>query len=299
MGQLDELIKALDGMELERGLPMRQLTTFRLGGPADAVLFVKTEAGLLKALLACREHALPYHIIGNGSNLIVRDGGLRGLVLVIGKHMAGFSQKGTQIIAGAGLSLTALARETVRLGLMGLEWACGIPGTLGGACAMNAGAYTGELKQSLKCVRILENYAIYERDVEPCDLGYRTSIYGAPDKIVLSAMLELSEDDGFAKKRQADYLCSRETKQPLAFASAGSVFKRPKGHYAGQLIEAAGLKGARCGGAMVSDLHAGFIINTGDATASDVLGLIERVRKAVLETSGVELELEVKVWGDG
>ncbi len=298
MGQLKGLLKELGGMEVAKGLPMSTLTTFRVGGPADAVLFAKSEAEILKALLACKTYDIPYYIMGNGSNLIVRDGGLRGLVIVIGKSMAGLSQNGTRLTAGAGIALTALAREAVRLGLMGLEWACGIPGTLGGACAMNAGAFCGEIKQLLKSVRIIEDFQIIERDVEPSDLGYRNSIYSAPLKIVLSATLELSKDDGLAKERQAEYLLCREKKQPLSYASAGSVFKRPKGHYAGQLIEEAGLKGASLGCAEVSQLHAGFIINTGSATASDVIGLIEHVQRAVLESSGVQLACEVKIWGE-
>ncbi len=286
------------GLPIERDVPMRSLTTFRLGGPADFVLRAQDEDQVLFACRAAKELNIPIYTIGNGSNLIVRDGGIRGLVIIIGERMAAIKKEGTVLTAGAGIPLTELAWEAVRLGLGGLEWACGIPGTLGGACAMNAGAYGGELKQVIKTVRYLEDGRILEKSVSDDEMGYRVSAYSAPGRIVLSATLTLVPDDGGAKTRQEDYLARRSEKQPLEYPSAGSVFKRPPGCFAGALIESAGLKGLRVGGAQVSVKHAGFIVNTGDATASDVLQLIDEVKARVWKAHGVELNCEPKIWGE-
>ncbi len=286
------------GLPIERDVPMRSLTTFRLGGPADFVLRAQDEDQVLFACRAAKELNIPIYTIGNGSNLIVRDGGIRGLVIIIGERMAAIKKEGTVLTAGAGIPLTELAWEAVRLGLGGLEWACGIPGTLGGACAMNAGAYGGELKQVIKTVRYLEDGRILEKSVSDDEMGYRVSAYSAPGRIVLSATLTLVPDDGGAKARQEDYLARRSEKQPLEYPSAGSVFKRPPGCFAGALIESAGLKGLRVGGAQVSVKHAGFIVNTGDATASDVLQLIDEVKARVWKAHGVELNCEPKIWGE-
>jgi UDP-N-acetylmuramate dehydrogenase len=295
---IDALCEQLSDLRIRRGVPMRTLTTFRLGGPADAVLFVRAEEDVLRAVNACAELGIAHHIIGNGSNLIVRDGGIRGLVVVIGQDMADIVREGDTVTAGAGIPVTELSRRTVGMGLMGLEWACGIPGTLGGACAMNAGAYGGELSHVLKCVRVLEGGRIVELIAKPEEFGYRVSPFMAPERVVLSATLSLTQDDGGAAERQEDYMRRRQAKQPLSYPSAGSVFKRPPGHFAGALIESAGLKGARIGGAQVSELHAGFIVNLGDATADDVLRLIDHIRARVREAHGVELECEPRIWGE-
>ena len=286
------------GLPIERDVPMRTLTTFRLGGPADFVLRAQEEDQVLFAYRAAQELHMPVYAIGNGSNLIVRDGGIRGLVIVIGDRMASVKREGTLLTAGAGIPMTDLAWEAVRLGLGGLEWACGIPGTLGGACAMNAGAYGGEIKQVLKSLRYLEDGCILEKGLSEDEMGYRTSVYCAPGRIVLSATLSLVPDDGGAKARQEDYLSRRREKQPLEYPSAGSVFKRPPGCFAGALIESAGLKGLRVGGAEVSVKHAGFIVNTGNATANDVLQLIDQVMARVYTAHGVELNCEPKIWGE-
>lgn len=298
MHPIDALCEQLSDLNIRRGVPMRTLTTFRLGGPADAVLFARAEEDIPRAVNACTAQGIAYHIIGNGSNLIVRDGGIRGLVVVIGTDMAGFVRAGDTVTAGAGISITELSRRTVGLGLMGLEWACGIPGTLGGACAMNAGAYGGEMSHVLKCVRVLEGGRIAQRTAKPEEFSYRQSPYMAPECVVISATLSLTPDDGGAAARLSDYMRRRQAKQPLTYPSAGSVFKRPPGHFAGALIESAGLKGARIGGAQVSDLHAGFIVNMGGATADDVLRLIDHVRSRVREVHGVELECEPRIWGE-
>ncbi len=287
-----------DGLPVERNVPMRTLTTFRLGGPADFVLHAQSEEEVRLGVEAAHTLGIQVYAIGNGSNLIVKDGGIRGLVIVIGERMAKVTREGTLLIAEAGIPMTDLAWEAVRHGLMGLEWACGIPGTLGGACAMNAGAYGGELKQVIQSVRYLEDGRILEKEVLGDEMGYRTSAYCAPGRVVLGATLRLTEDDGGAGARQEDYLRRRREKQPLEFPSAGSVFKRPPGCFAGALIESAGLKGLRVGGATVSPKHAGFIVNTGNATAHDVLELIEQVKERVKNAHGIELHCEPKIWGE-
>ena len=295
---MSELFEELSHLDIRRDMPMRLFTTFRLGGPADLAVFARNEDEVRLAINAALYHNEPYLVVGNGSNLIVRDGGIRGLVIVIGPAMAEIRQEGTLLTAGAGVSLTALSKEAARRGLMGMDWACGIPGTLGGACAMNAGAYNGEMKQVLRCIRYLEAGVVKEASVREEEFGYRQSPYCAPERIVLSATLALMPDDGGAQARQEEYLCRRKAKQPLEYPSAGSVFKRPPGHFAGALIERAGLKGLAVGDAQISEKHAGFIINRGNATASDVLRLIALVKQRVYETAGVELECEPKIVGE-
>lgn len=295
---MNKLFNELSHLDIRRGVPMRELTTFRLGGPAELALFAHSEEEVCLAAEASRRHNEPYLVIGNGSNLIVRDGGVRGLIIVVGPAMGEIRQEGTLLTAGAGIGLTALAKEAARRSLMGMDWACGIPGTLGGACAMNAGAYGGEMKQILYAIRYLEDGEIREARVHADEFGYRTSPYCAPGRIVLSATLALAPDDGGAAARQEDFLARRACKQPLEYPSAGSVFKRPPGHFAGALIESAGLKGLRVGGAQVSEKHAGFIVNRGDATADEVLRLIELVKERVRAASGVELECEPKIVGE-
>lgn len=296
MGEYEAILKRLDGLILARGTMMRDLTTFRIGGPADYVLHTQQAADVVRGIEACVALGVPYRVIGNGSNLLVRDEGVRGMVIVTAGGLSALSREGNAITCGAGLSLTALSREALQMGLAGLEWACGIPGTVGGACAMNAGAYGGDMKQLVTHVCALEDGAIRTYAVQDGDFGYRKSAFCAPERVVLDITLALTEDDGSATARQAEYTARRREKQPLSAYSAGSTFKRPEGHFAGALIESAGLKGARIGGAQVSTLHAGFIINTGNATADDVLRLIDHVRACVLQAHGVTLECEVKIW---
>ncbi len=294
---LKQLCGALEGMRLECDVPMCSLTSFRIGGPADLVLYPKTETDVLQALNACSRFDVPCFVIGSGSNLLVSDAGVRGLVVCISGTLDQIEQQGTLLRVGAGRSLTSLAREALSRGLMGLEWACGIPGSVGGACAMNAGAYGGEIKQILRSVRALHGGTVETFPVAENDLGYRTSRFCAPEYVVLSAEFALLPDDGKAAERQRQYTEQRRQKQPLSLPSAGSTFKRPAGHFAGALIEQAGLKGFKIGGAMVSDLHAGFIVNTGGATADDVKRLIEHVQREVYRHSGVQLECEIKMVG--
>ncbi len=294
---LEQLCDVLKDMRLEYNVPMCSLTSFRIGGPADLVLYPKSEADILLAMDACSRFDVPCSVIGSGTNLLVSDTGIRGLVICISGTLDQIEQQGTRLHVGAGRSLTSLAREALARGFMGLEWACGIPGSVGGACAMNAGAYGGEIKQILRSVRALHGGTIETFPVEEHDLGYRTSKFCAPEYIVLSAEFALLPDDGNGAERQRQYTEQRRQKQPLSTPSAGSTFKRPPGHFAGALIEQAGLKGFRIGGAMVSDLHAGFIVNTGGASADDVKRLIEHVQREVYKRSGVQLECEIKMMG--
>ncbi len=293
--ELNTLLSELNAVE---NAPMAQYTSFRTGGSASILVepdSAEHTAELLRLIKAAR---VEYCIIGNGSNLLVSDSGLDLIVVRIGERLSRVERQGDEIIADAGASLSAVAKQSVQWGLMGLEWAAGIPGTVGGAVAMNAGAYGGETANVLKSVSYIENGAIIEEDATKDNFGYRLSPYSAPERIVMRARFALENDDGGAYERMLDYSKRRREKQPVNYPSAGSTFKRPQGNFAGALIEQAGLKGLSVGGAEVSTLHAGFIINKGGATSSDVYALIRQVQKSVFEHSGVKLELEVKLLGE-
>ena len=298
MADFQRLFEALRDYAIERDVPMRRYTPFRAGGNAKFLLCPGDPQQIAFALSACEDCGVPWYIIGNGSNLLVRDGGINALVIRIDERMGGITRKGDLLSAGAGQSLSALANFALKAGFGGLEWAAGIPGTVGGAVAMNAGAYGGQLSDVIQSVRVIRDGREETARVSAGDMGYRTSVYAAPSCIVLEASFHLLPDDGGAATRQADYMRRRREKQPLAFASAGSTFKRPEGHFAGALIEQAGLKGESVGDAQVSTLHAGFIINRGNARASELLQLIERVQKRVYENSGVWLQPEIKIIGE-
>lgn len=286
---------AFAGLNVRTGVLARDYTSFRIGGPM-AFFAEPTSAEEIVALLdAAKRSCCPVYVIGNGSNLLVSDKGVDALFIRIGGNLSSFSIEGCTLTADAGALLSVVAKASVAGGLSGLEWASGIPGTVGGGVAMNAGAYGGELRQVLKSVTVIENGELITKPVCPCSMGYRYSAFAYPQNVVVSAVMELSEDDGGAKARMDDYTARRRAKQPLEFPSAGSTFKRPVGNFAGALIEQAGLKGERIGGAMVSPKHAGFIVNCGNATFSDVTALIEHVREAVNEKFGVLLEPEVKI----
>ena len=279
--------------------PMARHTTFRVGGPADALFLPEGEDQLIAALSAAREAGVDAFVIGNGSNLIVRDGGVRGLVIAIGEGMSDIRREGDTVIAQAGASLARVAGFAQGEGLSGLEFASGIPGTLGGGCAMNAGAYGGQLSDVLIDARVLLADRIVTLDRGGMEMGYRTSLPLRTGGIVLSARFALTPDDPAAiLERMKDLNARRRDKQPLNLPSAGSTFKRPEGHFAGALIEQAGLKGRSVGGAQVSEKHAGFIVNTGGATAADVLALIRLVQDEVQARSGIRLETEVRVLGE-
>lgn len=279
-----------------RDEPMAAHTTFRIGGPADRFLRVPDTDGLEAALNALREEEIPYFILGNGSDLLVPDEGLRGAVLQLDGRFrqAGAAGEG-RILAGAGAALSAVCMLAKEKGLSGMETAFGIPGSLGGALFMNAGAYGGEIRDATERVYVFEDGEVREMDAKDCGFSYRHSVFMERDCVVLGASLRLQPGDpAEIAGKMEDYMARRREKQPLEFPSAGSVFKRPEGHFAGALIEQCGLKGLAVGGAQVSEKHAGFIVNRGGATAADVEALIGRIRETVFRETGVMLEPEVR-----
>ena len=279
--------------------PMWKHTTFRVGGPADVVFLPESAEQVVQGLAAASEAGVPSLVIGNGSNLLVRDGGIRGLVIILGEGMAAIARVDNVVTAWAGASLARVSAYAQASGLSGLEFASGIPGTLGGGCAMNAGAYGGQLSDVLIDAEVLLNGDIRTLTVDEMQMGYRTTLPLREGGVVLSARFKLRPDDpGAILARMKDLNARRRDKQPLSFPSAGSVFKRPEGYFAGALIEQAGLKGRSVGGAQVSEKHAGFIVNTGGATAKDVTDLIELVQREVMARSGVRLETEVRILGE-
>lgn len=280
--------------------PMKNHTTFRVGGPADYYIIPATREELRDSLTLCKEHGVPYYIVGNGSNLLVADRGYRGAIIQIFQEMNGITVADNILTVQAGAVLSAVASRALLAGLTGFEFASGIPGTLGGACVMNAGAYGGEMKDVLKSVTVLDQDGRFlTLAKEELELGYRTSIIARRDYVVLEAEIELAPGDKEAIKSRMDELKDkRVTKQPLEYPSAGSTFKRPEGYFAGKLIQDAGLQGFQVGGAQVSEKHCGFVINRGDATAEDIMELMKQVADRVEEQAGVRLKPEVKRLGE-
>lgn len=279
--------------------PMSKHTTFRIGGNAD--MFVSPEISQVPQIIKlAKEYQVPVTIIGNGSNLLVGDKGIRGLVLSFGKAAEYVQVDGCCIIAGAGALLSKIAAEALKHSLTGFEFAAGIPGTLGGALVMNAGAYGGEIKDVLISAKVLTaDGEVVELSAGELDLSYRHSCIPEKEYIVLEAIIELQPSEEAAiRELMADYRGRRIDKQPLEYPSAGSTFKRPEGHFAGKLIQDAGLRGYTVGGAQVSEKHCGFVINKGDATAADICQLIADVKAKVYEEFQVELEPEVKMIGE-
>lgn len=298
---LNRFCSVLGSDNVEMDEPMSGHTTFRVGGPADFYLSPHSVEELKKVLLICEEEQLPYFIVGNGSNLLVSDEGYRGAVIQIYRNMSDIEvESETKIRAKAGALLGAIAKKALKHRLGGMEFASGIPGTLGGAVVMNAGAYGGEMKD------ILEEVTVLDADGEICclsaselEMGYRTSRVKKDGMLVLEAVLSLEKAEPAAiQARMNELKQQRVTKQPLEYPSAGSTFKRPEGYFAGKLIQDAGLAGYRQGGACVSEKHCGFVVNTGGATAGDVCGLIRHVQKTVKEKYQVDMETEVKFLGE-
>ncbi len=290
----DNIARSLLDLGARANVPLSELVSFRVGGPAAFVLQSREEAVLCRALALCHEAHVPVVLLGNGTNVLPPDEGFDGLILQLSGDGTAPAFEGEKVTAGAGCSLTALAKESVQRGLMGLERLCGIPGTLGGAVAMNAGAYNSEIKNVLHRVRLYRDGEFVWEDARRDEMGYRKSPYTWPGTVVTAAELQLAPDDGTAAETMADCMRRRREKQPLSLPSAGSTFKRPKGHFAGALIEGCGLKGCAIGGAQVSELHAGFVVNRGGATAGDIQALIRHVQDVVLQEKGVLLEPEVK-----
>lgn len=280
--------------------PMSRHTTFRVGGPADFFVTPKAKEEVRDVIRICKEAGMPYYIIGNGSNLLVSDAGYRGVIVQIYKEMNEVKVEGDLVKAQAGALLSGIAAKALGAELSGFEFASGIPGTIGGACVMNAGAYGGEMKDVLESVTVLTGEGkIIELGRNELELGYRTSVIAKKGYIVLGAVLKLERGDGEKIKTYMDELKEkRVTKQPLEYPSAGSTFKRPEGYFAGKLIEDAGLRGFQVGGAQVSEKHCGFVINRDYATAADIMELMRQVQIRVKENSGVDLEPEVKRLGD-
>ncbi|MGI6161886.1 MAG: UDP-N-acetylmuramate dehydrogenase [Christensenellales bacterium] len=287
-----------DGDALRRREPMNAHTSFRVGGPAEILVMPKTAEELSSIIKEVDDCGVPYYIMGGGTNLIVRDGGIRAVIIKLCPNMAEVCFDGLSISAQAGASLMAVARMAAHKCMAGLEFAGGIPGTVGGGAYMNAGAYGGELCQVVKRVEVLTENGVETIDAADFDFGYRTSLASKKGLIVTRCFMELQENGQDALVRMNEFNARRRAKQPLSYPSAGSVFKRPVGHFAGALIEGAGMKGEKIGGAQVSTLHAGFIINAGGASAADAIRLMEKVKAAVFERYGVELEPEWKIAGE-
>lgn len=280
--------------------PMKNHTTFKIGGPADVMIIPNTIEGLIDAIRFCRENDIDYFIMGNGSNLLVRDGGIRGVVIKIYEGCNDIKVNGNTIYCEAGALLSQVSRVALKHSLKNFEFASGIPGTIGGAITMNAGAYGGEMKDVVKKVRALDrNNEIREFSNEEMNFRYRNSRVGDEGLIVLSVELEL-EPGNYSEIESTinDLTYRRKSKQPLELPSAGSTFKRPEGYFAGKLIEDAGLRGLRLGGAAVSDKHCGFVVNIDNATCKDVLNLISVIQKVVNDKFGVKLEPEIKIIGE-
>lgn len=294
----EQLNRAAGEGRVTKEEPMKKHTTFRVGGPALFFVSPSGEEALKNTILLCRENEMPFYILGNGSNLLVSDEGYKGVMISMEKFSSVIVRE-RLITAGAGVLLSKIAREAVSHSLTGFEFAAGIPGTLGGAAVMNAGAYDGEIKQILTEVRVMEQDGTV-RDILAADLelGYRHSLIPEMHYIVLSAKLRLAEGDkGEIQKRMDELAARRKEKQPLEYPSAGSTFKRPEGHFAGKLIQEAGLRGFGVGGAAVSEKHCGFVINKDQATAEDIRRLCGEIQAKVKETSGVDLETEVRMIG--
>lgn len=295
-----EELQAIVGEEgFGQMVPMSRHTSFRVGGPADVMVFPKA-AELASVIRLCRQNEQPYYVIGNGSNLLVGDKGIRGLVISFGKAAEYINIEGTRITAGAGAMLSKIAAEALKHSLKGFEFAAGIPGTIGGALVMNAGAYGGEMKDVLIQAKVLTPQGeIKELLAEELDLAYRHSCILEKGYIVLEVTIELTEgEETLIREQMADFRHRRVEKQPLEYPSAGSTFQRPKGYFAGKLIEDADLRGYTVGGAQIAEKHCGFVINKGGATAADVCKLITEVQEIVYNRFQVKIEPEIKMIGE-
>lgn len=279
--------------------PMAEHTTFCIGGPADVLVEPRTVDEVRRVLDACTSCGVQARVMGLGSDVLVADEGLRCVVVRIAENLAQVDVHDNVLVVDAGASNAEVARRACAEGLAGYEFACGIPGTVGGAAIMNAGAYGGEFKDIAESVRCLApDGSLVDVSAEEADWSYRHSMMDAAGYVVLRATLRLVPDDPAAiQERMDDFARRRSEKQPLDMPSAGSTFKRPEGFFVGQLVQEAGLRGSRVGGAQVSEKHTGFVVNTGGATAADVRGLIAHVQKSVLAHAGVSLEPEVRMWG--
>ncbi|MDO5334626.1 MAG: UDP-N-acetylmuramate dehydrogenase [Coriobacteriia bacterium] len=287
----------------EKGLlldePLSNHTTFKIGGPADALVLPTNPEQIQQVCALCREEGLPLRFMGLGSNILVSDNGVRGVIVKLAGNFAAIQVEGRQITAQAGASNEQVAKAALDAGLAGFEFASGIPGSIGGAAIMNAGAYEGEFKDVATSLTCLDDEgALVEVSAEEANWGYRHSMMMDKGYVVLEARLALTPDaPQDIQARMDDLRERRESKQPLEMPSAGSTFKRPAGYFAGKLIQDAGLKGYTVGGAQISTKHSGFVVNTGTASAADVIQLIQDVHDRIFEREGVHMEPEVRMWG--
>ncbi|HBI7099530.1 TPA: UDP-N-acetylmuramate dehydrogenase [Clostridium perfringens] len=302
MNQYMEFYKLLGEFYNEEDItvdsPMSEHIYFRVGGPADILVTPVNEEQVVNTLKLCREYNVPYFILGNGSNILVKNGGISGVVIKFNK-LNKITTEGNCVTAQSGALLKDVSKAALENNLRGFEFACGIPGSIGGAVFMNAGAYDGEMAHVIKSARVIdENCNIKNLTKEELELGYRSSIVMKKGYVVIEATVELESGEYASIKDKIDDLTNRrESKQPLEYPSAGSTFKRPEGYFAGKLIQDSGLKGFSIGGAAVSEKHSGFVINKGGATAKDVLDVIAHVQKTVKENFDVELHTEVRIIG--
>lgn len=278
---------------------LSQYVNFRVGGPADILLKPKFKEQLIESIEVCMENNIPFYVIGNGSNLLVRDGGFRGVVILLA-DIKNITIEGDRVIAECGAMLKAVSDKAIESSLTGFEFACGIPGTIGGAVFMNAGAYDGCISDIIESAEVInENGEILILSKDDLELGYRSSIVMKKGYVVLSATFKLTKGETKTISDLVNELTlKRESKQPLEYPSAGSTFKRPEGYFAGKLIQDAGLKGFSIGGAAVSEKHSGFVINKGGATAKDILDLIKYIQDEVKKQFGIELHTEVRIIGE-
>ncbi len=280
--------------------PMKNHTSFKVGGPADVLVTPQNGIQIRDVLKLCKDNEYPVFVMGNGTNLLVRDKGIRGVVVKIYDNYNKIDVDGNMVTAESGALLSVVSKTALKHSLKGFEFACGIPGTVGGAITMNAGAYTGEINDVVYSADVIDDkFNIANLKKDELELGYRKSIVTTKGYIILKVVLELENGDYDVIKDRIDLLTRKRTeKQPLHMPSAGSTFKRPEGSFAPKLIQEAGLKGRRVGDAMVSEMHSGFIVNAGEATAKDILSLIEIVREEVKLNSNILLEPEVVIIGE-
>ena len=278
---------------------LSEYVNFKVGGPADILLIPNSKEQVIKSIKICKENNIPFYLIGNGSNILVRDGGFRGVVLSL-KNVKNIYVDGEKIEAECGVMLKEVSDKAIENSLTGFEFACGIPGTIGGAVFMNAGAYDGEISKVIESAEVIdENCNIIRLSREELDFGYRSSLVMKKGYTVLSAVFKLEKGQVKTIKELIEDLTNkRESKQPLEYPSAGRTFKRPTGYFAGKLIQDAGLKGYSIGGAAVSEKHSGFVINKGNATAKDITDLIKHIQDEVKKQFGVDLHPEVRIIGE-
>ncbi|HBG17447.1 MAG TPA: UDP-N-acetylenolpyruvoylglucosamine reductase [Firmicutes bacterium] len=295
----EELIATLQLESYQYDEPMYRYTSFRIGGPADLLIEAQTVDELARTVEYCQQVGVFWFLLGRGTNILVKDQGVRGVVLRLGKGFSSINVEGRRIKAGGAASLAAVAEQAARNNLTGLEFASGIPGSIGGALFMNAGAYGSEMQEVVLEAKVYRpGSGVIVLKKEELEFGYRFSRLQKEEGIILEVVLELNRgEEAQIRAKMAELNGRRKDKQPLEYPSAGSVFKRPKGKFAGQLIEEAGLKGKRVGNAQVSPKHAGFIVNIGNATAQEVLDLIELVRVEVHNQAGLWLEPEIRILG--